>query len=289
MIGQKFNFLTVLKKDTERKYNYYICECECGKFKSIRKDDLIKNSTKSCGCKKKELHKKAHTRPTNTEFFTNPSDELAYFLGFFLADGYMTEKGMIGIQLHEQDVDILRKFSHLICGEDRLQYIKKKYESNFKRSNQYRLIFTNNEVYNLFLKLGFDTKKTTTAKVPTYLENNSHFWRGMIDGDGCLAFTSTFLVELVGTRSVCNSFKRYCQLYNLGIDRSLTEFNRKKKYNVDIVSFRIHGKEAYKLCQVLYENKGDLYLERKYNKYLQELRNTNVKNLNIFLKELGID
>ena len=51
MIGRKVGLLTVLKSDDNRK-RYFLCECECGNVKSIRKDHLVREETKSCGCKR---------------------------------------------------------------------------------------------------------------------------------------------------------------------------------------------------------------------------------------------
>ena len=28
----------------------YLCKCDCGKFKAIRRDSLMENRTNSCGC-----------------------------------------------------------------------------------------------------------------------------------------------------------------------------------------------------------------------------------------------
>lgn len=43
LTNQKFGKLTVLHKDDERKTNngsYWICQCECGKIKSIKSSSL---------------------------------------------------------------------------------------------------------------------------------------------------------------------------------------------------------------------------------------------------------
>lgn len=60
LTGQTFGRLTVLKRDTEKKAAavYWICQCECGKIKSIRGSSLTtKNKpTRSCGCLAKENH-----------------------------------------------------------------------------------------------------------------------------------------------------------------------------------------------------------------------------------------
>ena len=62
--NQKFGRLTALKVDETRKssYPYWICQCECGKIKSIRSDHLRHGRTKTCGCgqieRARELGKK---------------------------------------------------------------------------------------------------------------------------------------------------------------------------------------------------------------------------------------
>jgi len=51
VIGKKFGKITAIKEDERRGRHIYIaCVCDCGNQKSIRKDSLIKGSTKSCGC-----------------------------------------------------------------------------------------------------------------------------------------------------------------------------------------------------------------------------------------------
>ena len=65
LVGQTFNYLTVIEKDTEYKkiHNlspkntsvYWKCRCVCGKITSVRGDALKKGGIKSCGCKHKEL------------------------------------------------------------------------------------------------------------------------------------------------------------------------------------------------------------------------------------------
>lgn len=48
--GLKFNKLTLLKPVKNRNRNYYLCQCDCGKQKTIR-GDIVKNGwVKSCGC-----------------------------------------------------------------------------------------------------------------------------------------------------------------------------------------------------------------------------------------------
>ena len=55
-IGERFNKLTVIEKleDTYsksgRKYENFLCKCDCGNTTVVRKDSLIRGGVKSCGC-----------------------------------------------------------------------------------------------------------------------------------------------------------------------------------------------------------------------------------------------
>ena len=53
--GQKFGRLTVLHRDTERKgATYWICQCDCGKIKSVKGSSLKRGEIVSCGCYRTE-------------------------------------------------------------------------------------------------------------------------------------------------------------------------------------------------------------------------------------------
>lgn len=58
LTGQKFNRLTVIKKDEEKskqhKRPYWLCKCDCGKEKIIAGISLKNGATKSCGCLRNE-------------------------------------------------------------------------------------------------------------------------------------------------------------------------------------------------------------------------------------------
>ena len=52
MTNQKFNKLTVIKFDHyDKKYNsYWLCKCECGNYKVVRRSHLLHGNVQSCGC-----------------------------------------------------------------------------------------------------------------------------------------------------------------------------------------------------------------------------------------------
>lgn len=61
--GRRFGRL-IAKRIAYRKrnFNYWLCQCDCGKEKIIRNDSLIKGSTRSCGCLASETATKLNTK-----------------------------------------------------------------------------------------------------------------------------------------------------------------------------------------------------------------------------------
>lgn len=53
IVGKKFNKLLVIKKSDKKTKDgrvYYECLCDCGRKKTILKQNIVGNHTKSCGC-----------------------------------------------------------------------------------------------------------------------------------------------------------------------------------------------------------------------------------------------
>lgn len=57
LTGQRFGRLTVIEKDNSRKTNsgsYWVCQCDCGRTKSIKSSSLRRGEIQSCGCLRTE-------------------------------------------------------------------------------------------------------------------------------------------------------------------------------------------------------------------------------------------
>lgn len=57
LTGLRFGRLTVLcrsERNDRRKYARWVCRCDCGTTKEVSSNALIRGTTVSCGCKKKE-------------------------------------------------------------------------------------------------------------------------------------------------------------------------------------------------------------------------------------------
>lgn len=61
LTGKKFGRLTVIKLEYIKKYSYgtlayyYLCKCDCGKYKIVKSNNLKNKHVQSCGCLKKEI------------------------------------------------------------------------------------------------------------------------------------------------------------------------------------------------------------------------------------------
>ena len=67
--GKKYNRWTVLSLDRiENKKAYWLCQCECGKKKTICTANLKSGHSKSCGCLNREAKYKTHEK-TNTRIY----------------------------------------------------------------------------------------------------------------------------------------------------------------------------------------------------------------------------
>lgn len=70
--GQTFGRLTVISKDTSRQTttgSYWLCKCECGKYKSVRSQHLRDGSIQSCGCYRKEKLSQLKTEDLTNQRF----------------------------------------------------------------------------------------------------------------------------------------------------------------------------------------------------------------------------
>lgn len=76
LTGQRFGKLVAIRKDMEasctRGNTYWLCVCDCGKYRSIKYSHLLSGNSKSCGCMKMRKKKVAAIdipEPTSPDFY----------------------------------------------------------------------------------------------------------------------------------------------------------------------------------------------------------------------------
>ena len=222
----------------------------------------------------------------NQDFFENIlSEEQAYWLGFFYADGYITHSDRnweCSIELQVGDLGHLKKLNKSVCGNvqpsikrKKRNYIDKEYDVAFIR-------FYSKKMFNDLKEHGCVERKSDKIQMPNLIKELIwHFLRGFFDGDGCLVlnksrnalkcdFCSSSIVML-------NQIKEF--LYSEGIYSyiNLQQENR-GVFKSTMPNYRLYisGLEnSLIFCQKLYDN-ANIYLDRKFDKYHRIVRDYNI-------------
>lgn len=112
-------------------------------------------------------------------------EEKAYFLGFIFADGSVSDKGQLTIDINEKDIDILLAFKQVIKSNCKINTRTK------GNSVMSRIAIKNNNFVQHLHKYGIVPNKTKNTKhLPLNLIPKNlwrHFLRGLIDGDGWIS------------------------------------------------------------------------------------------------------
>lgn len=125
------------------------------------------------------------SKKIDEDFFHNiDTQEKAYILGFFFADGCLTKKGTFGIKI--KDKELLERIKQELKSDHKIIECKpNKGSYSQEDSIYYGLYFTNKKIEKDLKELGVDSNKTSTCSFPIIpKELERHFIRGFFDGDG---------------------------------------------------------------------------------------------------------
>lgn len=209
--------------------------------------------------------------PINDNIFKVIDNEhKAYWLGFLYADGnvHLDKKKhhKIELTLKESDLTHLEKFRDFISSSNKIAYRKK--------AKAYRISFCNDSIGKDLISLGCFIKKSNILKFPTIeqvpKELQKHFVRGYLDGDGSIVIYKrndglALTTCLLGTKEFLEGVKS-----NLNLpDNKLTVTNKGSLANCFTLQYANY--HSVKILEYLYKE-STIYLERKYNKYLEAMK-----------------
>ena len=194
--------------------------------------------------------------------------ELAYFLGFFWADGYVREKdNNIIIEIVEDDANNLKPIFDRLAT---FSIYKRKREG---RQVQVSFRYLSKEVVQFFISLGkYAHSVESHKKILNYIPECYHiyFLRGLIDGDGCFYLGNKGCHQFSIASSINQDWSSLIlELEKLGLNLSIN----KESYNSGNSS-RIrcsNTKNIKKFIEILYKVKDNIWLTRKYNKAISIL------------------
>lgn len=210
-----------------------------------------------------------------TFFNENYFDEIntpdkAYWLGFFYADAYNCQStNTISIALAAKD------HGHVVKLASAVDLPLNKVIKGYSELNEIKYPTSNLKLYSKHMcttlaKFGCPQAKSFIIKYPKWLNSDldSHFIRGMFDGDGCLTLRNInkeWKWSLVSTKECCESINAIL-LNNLNISTSLGYIS---KTNNNTYILTTGGNEKiHKIMKWLYDDSiEDIRLSRKFSKY----------------------
>ena len=192
------------------------------------------------------------------KFKTITTEEDAYWLGFLTADGYINEdRGFLNVKLQLQDEEHLIKLRNFLEAYD----IPIRDDRGGSGQLVKSITFNSRKIVENLVKLNVRQNKSG-KEVPQYnlkSELYSAYFRGLIDGDGCLtAGKDGFQIDLVGSKELVQFFRNY-------IDKNIISLNYEYLYeHGTIYRFTCRSYNVIKSCyEFLYTN-ANIYLDRKY-------------------------
>jgi len=199
------------------------------------------------------------------------NSEKAYWIGFLMADGWVTKTGRLGLSL--KDGEMIYKF-RLFLGNENIPI--KDTNNCAGIVNQKRLEISSVKLVKDLSKYGMIPNKTYRTQILNIPEKYlSHFIRGYFDGDGCLYHDQNFYHnEMVIASCSLNILEQ--------IEKTLQKFDIIRQYSyITIINkcgyFRIRNKkELIAFCQFIYKN-STIHLKRKYEKYKLIQKNARYK------------
>lgn len=198
------------------------------------------------------------TRSINDAAFSIPTPESAYWAGFLMADGCI-RKNRSGVQLSVAPADIkhIVKFRDFLGSDHKIVTQRPAPSSTPKTTGKVGIEISSRQIQADLAKFGVTPKKSKTAQV-CGLEMDRDFWRGMIDGDGCISTkpsTGDPSINLVGTLGVVSAFLAFAKT----IDQKVGAKTHKRGSTFGVT---IGNRRAYNIIRHLY-TEASVALDRK--------------------------
>ena len=216
--------------------------------------------------------------PNHTYFDNIDTEEKAYLLGFFLADGFVTNHYRLGLENSIDDEEIIKLFQKEISPNQSIRY-RNRQDNVKKRKIQVIFIITSKEMCESLENL-YDIKKNKTYnhefkfnfdKIPEHLHR--HFIRGFFDGDGSISFyeyNNTIFFNFSFVFNSLNFCEQIAKIFEdkFNISKKIYENQGKtcKYYALRFNYSRDRSAKIKEIYDFLYKD-SKVYLKRKKEKF----------------------
>lgn len=183
--------------------------------------------------------------------FDSITRESAYWIGVLFADGYMNPSSKaLEFRIQARDRAHVEKLQAFLKSTHAVRTNKK--------GTSVGLSIRSPKLYDVLGGYGVVTRKSLTASVSPVLAHNVDFWRGVIDGDGCLKnYGKCPRVHLIGSEATIQQFATFCAPYLDGYPLKIRICKHSPIWNA-----MMHGNASMTMMRVLYED-APVYLDRK--------------------------
>ena len=253
----------------------------------INNKKSITQMSKEYGCKRHQIYyildknhiarrsnSESHRKYTINENYFDVIDtpEKAYILGFFFADGSNNNIiNSIVLSLKDNDYEILEQIRD-VCGSNKpLYYYTYIHHDDGVARNEAILTLCSKHMCQKLSEKGMVPNKTFILDFPVGVPDElmSHFYRGYLDGDGCIHHYSNPMyknrnsVQLTSSKKFCMQSKKYLnKKLNIGFYMTHSKHHTDKIWTIKISSRR----DVKIFLDWIYKD-ATIKLERKYEIY----------------------
>lgn len=212
---------------------------------------------------KQPAYIKSEKISSNIRLFNTQSLSSAesYILGFFTGDGHLSKQN--SIQFYSTDEDIILKLRKYL--PDFNFSIR---QTGFKQL--FRLVKTDFFYVKKLKSFGIDNRKSYSVRFPKDLcMDFSSYLRGLFDADGHISKQTTSNGIQIGFTSGSISFLEDIahQLSHFLPPLTKHTISEGKSKNLIWYQLKYSGKNAKLILEFMYLNRGNLFMNRKYEKY----------------------
>lgn len=235
---------------------------------NIRRDSLIARLRKR-GIKTVNYQNRLQVR--ENLFNQILTEEDAYWWGFIIADGYISDEGRFELSLNSEDKEHLHKFAKYCNFIGKV--VDKQSINNFFRC---RIGFATQNLKLNFNSLGIVPRKSLIIEFPkkNLLPKKliKHFIRGYIDGDGSFnLYNKSYRLNILGTEQLLKSFHKIFIKYKLLEPKDLKIYQKNKISSLSYSATLKGQKDAINILNWLYKD-STIYLKRKFEIYTKICR-----------------
>lgn len=208
---------------------------------------------------------KAARSTTNHNAFKVIDFESAYWLGWIITDGCVSDKNIISIGLKGSDYRIVEQIRDYLKPTTNIRVKEYFHKQTNKIISQVNFAVMSESITNNLRNQNVYPRKSCNERLPNFDWLNADFapifWRAVIEGDGCIRLgNKSPEISLVGSEELLCGFKKFSE-FVCGVKPN-KQLRSKKNGNPNFRTIAYTGDDCRKIVRKLW-SAGTIFLERK--------------------------